>query len=80
MLEDHVIDFIRKWGLGIGIYSEQGGESIHAEFNNLNRQFYNLHGTQKVHSMMKEHYLRNNPVVKNLKPVVKKRRKKDKIE
>ena len=33
MLEDHVTDFVRKWGLGLGVYGEQGGESIHAEFN-----------------------------------------------
>ena len=63
MLEDHVVEFVRKWGLGIGIYSEQGGESIHAEFNNLKTQFWHMHGTKRLQSMMKEHYLRNNPLV-----------------
>ena len=24
MLEDHAGDFMRKWGLGLGIYGEQG--------------------------------------------------------
>jgi hypothetical protein len=37
LLEAHVIQVIQKWGLGIGVYGEQGGESLHAEFNNLNR-------------------------------------------
>ena len=35
MLEDHALEFIREWGVGFGFYAEQGGESIHAEFNSL---------------------------------------------
>ena len=42
MLEDHVIDFVRKEGLGVGVYGEQGGESIHEEFNNLKTQYWHL--------------------------------------
>lgn len=39
MLEDHAVDFIKKWKAGFGIYGEQGGESIHREFNGLNRTY-----------------------------------------
>ena len=28
MLEDHVCQFIKQWGFGLGVYDEQGGESI----------------------------------------------------
>ena len=33
MLEDHVLPWIRRWGTGMALHGEQGGESIHAEFN-----------------------------------------------
>ena len=33
MLEDHATDFVEKWKTGFGMYGEQGGESIHNEFN-----------------------------------------------
>ena len=39
MLEDHATDFVEKlefcWKTGFGMYGEQGGESIHNEFNQL---------------------------------------------
>ena len=37
MLEDHGTDFISKWIFGFRIYGEQGGESVHNEFNKLKR-------------------------------------------
>ena len=39
MLEDHVADFIRKWGVGLGFYGEQGGESLHNELNKLYKTY-----------------------------------------
>ena len=35
MLENHACDFIKKWGVGFGFYGEQGGESVHALFNQI---------------------------------------------
>ena len=81
MLEDHVVDFVRRWKLGLGIYGEQGGESIHAEFNNLNTLFRHIPGRcSRLKSTMKEHYLRNHPVTKKMKPVIKPRRKRKNTE
>ena len=37
MLENHGTDFISKWKFGFRIYGEQGGESVHNEFNKLKR-------------------------------------------
>ncbi|XP_065640359.1 uncharacterized protein LOC124815901 isoform X2 [Hydra vulgaris] len=48
LLETHVIQFIEKWRLGIGVYEEQGGESLHAEFNNLNRLFWHMKGCRRL--------------------------------
>ncbi|XP_057298106.1 uncharacterized protein LOC130629028 isoform X2 [Hydractinia symbiolongicarpus] len=35
MLENHAIDFVRRWGTAFGFYGEQGAESIHPTFNKL---------------------------------------------
>ncbi|XP_065672288.1 uncharacterized protein LOC124815234 [Hydra vulgaris] len=75
LLESHVIQFIQKWGLGIGVYGEQGGESLHAEFNNLNRLFWHMKGCSRLKSTLKEHYLRNHSKAKAMKPEIKKRKK-----
>ena len=40
MLEEHVVPWIKKWGVGFGLLREQGAESIHAYFNQL-RSTYN---------------------------------------
>ena len=33
MRDDHAKDFVEKWKTGLGMYGEQGGESIRSEFN-----------------------------------------------
>ncbi|XP_065669741.1 uncharacterized protein LOC136088822 isoform X2 [Hydra vulgaris] len=73
LLESHILQFIQKWGLGIGVYGEQGGESLHAEFNNLNRLFWHMKGCSRLKSTLKEHYIRNHPKTKAMKPEIKKR-------
>lgn len=39
MVEDHIVPFIQQWGIGIGMLGEQGAESIHARFNQLERTY-----------------------------------------
>ncbi|XP_066931555.1 uncharacterized protein [Clytia hemisphaerica] len=39
MLEHHVLDFIKRWRIGLGMSAEQGAESIHPEFNALIKRF-----------------------------------------
>ena len=39
MLEEHMIPFISKWKVGCGFFGEQGGESIHAAFNNMTKDY-----------------------------------------
>ena len=39
LLEGHVVSAMRCYGVGLGMLGEQGGESIHAEFNTLAREF-----------------------------------------
>ena len=78
MLEDHVVTFIKKWKVGLGLYNEQGGESIHAEFNNIHRMFCRMKpNSRRLLSMLKEHYVRVHPIAKKLKPKIQKRKKID---
>ena len=72
MLEDHVVDFIMEWKVGLGFYGEQGGESLHSAFNNLARTYSALVlSTRRLRSMLQSHYLKAYPSVQNLKPDIK---------
>lgn len=75
LLERHIIPFLAKWGWGLGKYSEQGGEGIHAEFNSLNRTYCCMKPDEKrLLAIMREHHIRVNPAVRNLRPEKKKRK------
>ena len=57
MMEDHVVDFIAEWRVGIGMLGEQGAESIHTAFNQLARTYANMpNGMERLKSMVTEHY------------------------
>ncbi|XP_033122527.1 uncharacterized protein LOC117121429, partial [Anneissia japonica] len=56
MLEHHSIEFMRKWKVGLGLLSEQGGELIHAEFNRRKRSVYGLRShLDQIMSVMISH-------------------------
>ena len=74
MLENHACDFIKKWGVGFGFYGEQGGESVHALFNQYYKTYQSLRPkTKRLTSIMEHHYLNLYPKIKELKPVSRKR-------
>jgi hypothetical protein len=74
MLEDHVIPFLNKWGVGLGFLGEHGAESIHARFNSLRRTFAKIPDpTKRLHSIMKEHLLQVSPQMLQTQPVKMKR-------
>ena len=57
MLEDHATDFVEKWKTGFGMYGEQGGESIHNEFNQLKITYCRMQtASRRLQSMLQEHY------------------------
>lgn len=81
MLEDHILQFITKWRVGLGLYNEQGGEGIHPKFNDLHRQFCRMKpNRRRLFSMLKEHHARVNPSAKTLQLVVKPRKRKLALE
>ncbi|XP_047127237.1 uncharacterized protein LOC124808269 isoform X1 [Hydra vulgaris] len=76
LLENHIGVFLSTWGVGLGLYGEQGGESIHAEFNNIGRIYSTMSGTRKLECIMRDHFIRNNLIASSLKPPIVPRRKK----
>lgn len=74
MLEKHVVKFIKKWKIGLGMYSEQGAESIHPEFNSLLARFKCMPSDEKrIRSIFEEHHRKVRPEAKKLVPETKKR-------
>ena len=68
MLEDHATDFVEKWKTGFGMYGEQGGESIHNEFNKLKITYCRMQpASRRLESMLQEHYRRIYPESKAVK-------------
>jgi hypothetical protein len=81
MMEDHIIPFIRRTKHGMGLLCEQGGESMHAVFNILERRFGGTRNTKKkdpdlhkLQCIMREHLLNVNPSIANLCPQRKPRK------
>ena len=74
MLKEHILEFVKEWRVGIGFYGEQGGESIHAEFNKLDHVYKAVKpATKRLKSMMESHYIKAHPRVQEEKPIIKKR-------
>ena len=76
MLEDHVVDFIKQWRVGLGLMGEQGAESIHTRFNQLERTYSNMRNeVDRLKAIMEEHYRQVCPENIVKQPVPKRRRK-----
>ena len=74
MLEEHVQPWVERWGVGFGILSEQGAESIHAYFNSLKRTYSGIPDSLKrLKQMMVEHHLHVAPENTTARPPMKKK-------
>ena len=61
-------DFVEKRKTGFGMYGEQGGESIHNEFNQLKITYCPMQpASRRLESMLLEHYRRIHPESKAVK-------------
>ena len=82
MLEDHMITWLKKWRVGFGTMGEQGAESIHANFNNIERSFRNMvhDRVDRLRCVVREHYLRIAPENICLLPSVKRRKENTEAE
>jgi hypothetical protein len=74
MLEDHVVPWIRRFGFGMGLLGEQGGEGCHREFNRLKRVMHAIpNRLMQLTSIMKEHIILTHPKINVNIPKAKKR-------
>ena len=78
MLEEHVVPWIKRWGVGFGLLS---AESIHAYFNSLARMYSGIpDGLQRLKQMMVEHHLHVAPANTTARPPVKRRKRLERPE
>ena len=77
LMEEHMVPWIRQHHLGFGIMGEQGAESIHANFNEIEQSFNCMvhNRVERLLGVMKAHHLKISPANVALKPAVKKRKK-----
>ncbi|XP_065652982.1 uncharacterized protein LOC124812446 isoform X2 [Hydra vulgaris] len=76
MLEHHAVPFLKKWGAGFGYNSEQGGESVHMEFNKLKTVYQSIPcPTMQLKSILKCHHQKTNPENMRLRPCLNERKR-----
>ncbi|KAL5491318.1 hypothetical protein EMCRGX_G016581 [Ephydatia muelleri] len=75
-LEVHVVPYLKQWHMGFGFLGEQGVESIHHYFNDLERTYCGVRDpAQKLQLMLKEHTLHTAPSNVAARPEIKRRKR-----
>ena len=76
LLEDHMVPFIRKWRAGPGLLGEQGGESVHKEFNVLAARHASMRqrGIDRLLAALREQHMQVHPSNVKKAPEQKKRK------
>ena len=81
ILEDHVIEWMRRWKIGAGLMGEQGAESIHAHINRLEGVYNGIaNPLQKLRYVFNEHNIESAPGLNDLQPTPKQYRKRPREE
>ena len=76
LLEEHTILAIRQFRVGLALLAEQGSESIHAHFNDLQANFHSIRGDLlRLNAIAKQHLVSTLPEHDALKPGAKKKLK-----
>ena len=73
LLEDHVVPWFERWGAGLALMGEQGGEGVHAHLNKIrgNLRCFSLTDELQLHlRSVEEQWIFANPVSyhRNRKP------------
>ena len=75
MLEDHLVPWVKRWKVGCGYMGEQGAESLHATFNNVERAYNNIvDRVERLRVLLQNHYFKLLPANKSLEPPPLKKR------
>lgn len=77
MMEDHIIPFLRMWGVGCGFYGEQGGESLHKTINSMGRNYTCIkNDLAQLKYVMNNHLASTNPRAASIRVVKQARKRK----
>ena len=58
LLEEHTVEWVRRYNFGFGMLGEQGAESIHRRFNALNTTYSSIRNKEKrLRCIVKEHLI-----------------------
>ena len=77
ILEQHCVPFIRRYGFGLGLHGEQGGEETHAVVNRLKRRAWGMKNeAEKLRVIMTEHMAIVSPTLQTVTQSVNKVRTK----
>ncbi|KAL5517678.1 hypothetical protein EMCRGX_G003271 [Ephydatia muelleri] len=76
LLEDHTVEWVRRYNFGFGMLGEQGAESIHRRFNELNTTYSSIRNKEKrLLCVVKEHLVSISPDSISAQPPPTKRAK-----
>ena len=69
VLEAHCVQWIRRWGFGLALHGEQGGEEIHATVNRIQRRAWGMRNNEdRLRLLMKEQLTQASPVLQATPP------------
>ena len=75
ILEGHLVPFIQKWDVGLGLLAEQGAKSIHAAMNIKERAYKNIpNDVVRLKYLLQEHHRQVCPVLAKEQPLIKRRK------
>ena len=73
-LEDHCVDWIRKYGVGLGLFSEHGGEQLHKTIRILEIQSHGIaNEDKKMLTVMRKHLAQVTPDLLVMIPEIRRR-------
>ena len=76
LLEDHVVPWMKRWGLGAGLMGEQGAESIHSHLNKLEATYSSIpNRVDRLRYIFNTYTLETTPELTSLRPAIKRRKK-----
>jgi len=77
LLEDHMVDWFKKFNVGAGMMGEQGAESIHAHLNRLERTYSGIpNKLDRLKYIFNMYQLETAPSFQSLKPATQTRKRK----
>ena len=74
ILENHLLPFIKNFGFGFGLLSEQGGELLHASMVRFSTRASGIRNDiKRMKSIVESHHIQISPSLRTLYPVKEER-------